>query len=63
MPVLALSGVLPWGAMLTWLSMPLAGQLLRTVWTIQGRPLNAALAGSGQLAFIFILLFFVGMMF
>jgi 1,4-dihydroxy-2-naphthoate octaprenyltransferase len=63
MPVLTLSGVLPWGAMLTWLSLPLAGKLLRMVWTVQGRPLNAALAGSGQLAFIFSLLFFVGMMF
>ena len=63
MPVLTLSGVLPWGAMLTWLSLPLAGRMLRMVWTVQGRPLNAALAGSGQLAFIFSLLFFVGMLF
>jgi 1,4-dihydroxy-2-naphthoate octaprenyltransferase len=63
MPVLTLSGVLPWGAMLTWLSLPLAGRMLRMVWTAQGRPLNTALAGNGQLAFIFSLLFFVGMMF
>jgi 1,4-dihydroxy-2-naphthoate octaprenyltransferase len=63
MPVLSLSGVLPWGAMLTWLSLPLAWQLLRRVWTMQGRPLNAALAGSGRLAFVFSLLFFIGMLF
>lgn len=63
MPAMILSNILTWGAMLTWLSLPLAGKLLRMVWTVQGRPLNAALAGSGQLAFIFSLLFFVGMMF
>lgn len=62
MPVLALSGVLPWGGMLTWLSIPLAGRVLRMVWTVQGRPLNAALAGSGSLAFFFSCLFFLGML-
>ena len=61
--VLALTGVYPWLAMLTWLSLPLAGRLLHAVWTMQGRPLNAALAGSGQLAFFFSLLFFIGMLF
>jgi 1,4-dihydroxy-2-naphthoate octaprenyltransferase len=62
MPLLVLSGVLPWTAMLTWLSLPLAVPLARTVWTVQGRPLNAALAGSGQLAFFFSFLFLVGML-
>jgi len=62
-PVLILSGVLPWGALLTWLSLPLAWQMLRMVWTVQGRPLNAALAGSGRLAFVFSCLFFLGMLF
>jgi 1,4-dihydroxy-2-naphthoate octaprenyltransferase len=63
MPLLALCAVLPWSAMLTWLSLPLAVRLLRTVWTVQGRPLNAALAGSGQLAFLFSVFFFLGMLF
>jgi 1,4-dihydroxy-2-naphthoate octaprenyltransferase len=63
MPVLALSDILPWGAMITWLSLPLAGRLLQKVWKIEGRPLNAALAGSGQLAFVFSILFFIGMLF
>lgn len=62
-PVLILSGVLPWGALLTWLSLPLAWQMLRMAWTVQGRPLNAALAGSGRLAFVFSCLFFLGMLF
>jgi len=62
-PVLILSGVLPWGALLTWLSLPLAWQMLRMAWTVQGRPLNAALAGSGRLAFAFSCLFFLGMLF
>jgi 1,4-dihydroxy-2-naphthoate octaprenyltransferase len=62
-PILILGGILPWGALLTWLSIPLAVSLVRKVWTIQGRPLNSALAGSGQLAFVFSLLFFLGMLF
>jgi 1,4-dihydroxy-2-naphthoate octaprenyltransferase len=60
-PTLALSGVLPWTAMLTWFSLPLAWPLLRMVWTVQGRQLNAALAGSGQLAFFFSVAFLAGM--
>lgn len=63
MPILILNGVLSWGALLSWLSIPLGIKLARTVWTIQGRPLNTALAGTGQLAFVFSLLFFMGMLF
>jgi 1,4-dihydroxy-2-naphthoate octaprenyltransferase len=63
MPLLVLSGVLPWTALLSWLSLPWAVRLVRVVWTVQGRPLNAALAGSGQLAFLFSVFFFLGMLF
>jgi 1,4-dihydroxy-2-naphthoate octaprenyltransferase len=62
MPALGWFRVLPWGGLLTWLSLPLAIKLVRTVWTVQGRPLNAALAGSGRLAFLFSCLFFLGML-
>lgn len=62
-PILVVGDIYPWTALLTWLSLPLAVRLLRAVWTVQGRPLNATLAGSGQLAFIFSVLFFAGMLF
>jgi hypothetical protein len=35
---------------------------LRTVLTQAGRPLNAALAGTGQTAFLYSVLFWVGML-
>jgi 1,4-dihydroxy-2-naphthoate octaprenyltransferase len=60
-PILALSGVLPWTAILTWSSLRLAIPLLLVVWRAQGRSLNVVLAGSGQLAFFFSVAFLVGM--
>ena len=56
-----LSGVLLWWSMLTWLSLPVAVKNVRTVLTEKGRPLNAALGGTGQLALSFALLFLGGM--
>lgn len=53
----AWSGLVPWLALLTWLSLPLAVKTARTVFTQAGRPLNAALAGTGQVALLFSLLF------
>ncbi|MGQ9832546.1 MAG: 1,4-dihydroxy-2-naphthoate polyprenyltransferase [Candidatus Villigracilaceae bacterium] len=50
-------GLVPWLALLTWLSLPLAVKTARTVLTQAGRPLNAALAGTGQVALLFSLLF------
>ena len=61
MPLTALLGIVPWLSLLTWLSLPLAVKSTRTVFTQAGRPLNAALAGTGQLALVFSLLFLVGM--
>jgi 1,4-dihydroxy-2-naphthoate octaprenyltransferase len=56
-PVAAALGLISWWALLTWLSLPLALKSTRAVFTQGGRPLNAALAGTGQLALLFSLLF------
>lgn len=62
MPALVLMNIVPIGGMLTWLSLPIAVQTLRVVFTQTGRPLNAALAGTGQTAFSFSLLFWFGLL-
>ncbi|RMF42907.1 MAG: 1,4-dihydroxy-2-naphthoate polyprenyltransferase [Anaerolineae bacterium] len=51
----------PWG-LLAWLSLPKAWGLWKTVSTQTGRVLNQALAGTGQLALLFAILFAVGML-
>ncbi len=63
MPVLVWMKIIPFGAMLAWLSLPIAIRTLRVVFTQKGRPLNAALAGTGQTAFLFSLFFWVGLLF
>jgi 1,4-dihydroxy-2-naphthoate octaprenyltransferase len=60
-PLVAWFGIIPWLSLLTWLSLPLAVKSARVVFLQQGRSLNAALAGTGQLALVFSLLFWVGM--
>lgn len=60
-PVVVLLGLIPWTSLLTWLSLPLAIKTARIVFTQKGRPLNGALAGTGQLALLFSLLFWVGL--
>ncbi|NOH02394.1 MAG: 1,4-dihydroxy-2-naphthoate polyprenyltransferase [Chloroflexi bacterium] len=62
-PVLVLTKIIPAGGMLTWLSLPFAVRTLRVVLTQTGRPLNAALAGTGQTAFLFSVFFWVGLLF
>lgn len=62
LPLAALLGIVPWTALLAWGSLPLAIKSTRAVFTQRGRPLNAALAGTGQTAFLFSLLFWVGML-
>jgi 1,4-dihydroxy-2-naphthoate octaprenyltransferase len=48
-PVLIwLTGIGPAGVLLTWVSLPRAAHWVRAVFTLRGRPLNAALAGTGQ---------------
>jgi 1,4-dihydroxy-2-naphthoate polyprenyltransferase len=62
-PLAAWVGVIPWSAMLTWLSVPVAVRSTQLVFTQQGRPLNAALAGTGQTALLFSILFWLGLTF
>lgn len=47
--------------LLVCLSIPLAYSLVRTVWTVSGRPLNKALGGTGQLALLYSVLFALGL--
>ena len=62
-PLAALFGVVPWTSLLTWLSLSLAIKTARVVLTQKGRPLNGALAGTGQTALLFSILFWIGLLF
>ena len=62
-PLAASLGILPWYSLLTWASVPMAIRSMHLVLTAQGRPLNAALAGTGQVALLFSILFWVGLSF
>lgn len=57
-----LLGILPWPSLLAWASIPLALRATRVVLTQRGRSLNAALAGTGQTALAFSLLFWLGLL-
>ncbi|CAG1013034.1 1,4-dihydroxy-2-naphthoate octaprenyltransferase [Anaerolineales bacterium] len=61
LPLAAWLGIVSWFSLLAWGSLPFAFRAARTVLTQKGRLLNAALAGTGQTAFVFSLLFWVGM--
>jgi 1,4-dihydroxy-2-naphthoate octaprenyltransferase len=54
--------LIPWTTLLAWLSLPLAYQAARVVLTQKGRPLNMALAKTGQTALAFSLLFWMGLL-
>ncbi len=56
-----LSGVLPPLSLLAWASLPVAMRATGVVLTQKGRPLNAALAGTGQAALLFSVLFWIGL--
>jgi 1,4-dihydroxy-2-naphthoate octaprenyltransferase len=58
----ALIGIVPWLSLLAWSSLPLSIRTARVVFTQRGRPLNAALAGTGQTALLFSVLFWVGLL-
>ena len=62
MPVLIWRGILPLSTLLAWLSLPLAWTSTRSVLTQCGRPLNAALAMTGQTVLAFSLLVFIGIL-
>ena len=63
LPLAAWMGIVSWYSLLAWGSLPIALSATRVVFTQKGRPLNAALAGTGQTAFVFSVLFWVGMRF
>jgi len=58
----AWAGMISWTTLIAWLSLPLAMQAMRVVLTQKGRPLNAALAKTGQTALAFSLLFWLGLL-
>ena len=62
-PFAAVIMVIPWSALLTWFSLPLAIKTTRIVFTQKGRALNGALAGTGQVALLFSILFWIGLWF
>ncbi len=57
-----LTGSLPWTVALVALSLPMAWRATQVVLTQSGAALNAALAGSGQLALVYGVLFFAGVL-
>lgn len=60
LPLLVVLKIVPVGGLLAWLSLPIAVRTLRVVLTQKGGPLNAALAGTGQTAFLFSIFFWLG---
>ncbi len=63
LPLLIALKFLPWGAIVPWLALPQAVALIRQVWQVRGRALNATLAGTGQLALRYSLFFWLGLLF
>ena len=62
LPVLITLNIVPVVSLLAWLSIPIAWKTMRAVFTQEGRPLNAALAGTGQTVFVYSILFWVGIL-
>jgi 1,4-dihydroxy-2-naphthoate polyprenyltransferase len=63
LPPAAWMDVIPWSSLLAWFSLPLAVRATHLVFTESGRPLNAALAGTGQTALLFSILFWISLFF
>jgi 1,4-dihydroxy-2-naphthoate octaprenyltransferase len=62
LPAFLAVNLVPPMAMLAWVSLPMAYKSARVVLTQTGRPLNAALAGTGQTALVYSVLFLAGML-
>ncbi|NWJ48090.1 MAG: 1,4-dihydroxy-2-naphthoate polyprenyltransferase [Chloroflexi bacterium] len=60
-PAMCVAGVAPWWTMLAWLSLPLAYQQIKLVFTVTGRALNKALGGTGRLELVYGLCLAVGL--
>jgi 1,4-dihydroxy-2-naphthoate octaprenyltransferase len=58
-PFVILLGVVSWSALLTWISLPLAIKIAQIFLTQKGNPLNVALGGTGQVALLFSILFWI----
>jgi len=63
LPLFVFMKIIPVGGLLAWISLPVAIRALKVVFTQNGRPLNVALAGTGQTAFLFSVFFWVGLLF
>ena len=61
LPILVFMKIVPAFTLLAWLSLPIALKSMRIVSTQQGGPLNAALAGTGQTALAYSVLFWLGL--
>lgn len=61
-PLLWWAGIAPAPVLLTWISLPRAALLTRLIFSVTGRPLNAALGGTGQLELLYAVLFSVGLL-
>jgi len=61
LPILVFMKIVPAFTLLAWLSLPIALKSMRIVFTQQGGPLNAALAGTGQTALAYSVLFWLGL--
>ncbi len=59
--LMVLLGVSSAWVLLSWFSMPFAYQQNRMIWRLEGRPLNKALAGTGQLTLLYAVLFSIGL--
>ena len=62
LPLGPLLGLTNWWSLLPLLTLPLAIGLIRTVFQVEGRPLNRALAGTGRLHLLFGVLFAIGLL-
>lgn len=58
--MVALGAASAW-MLLAWISLPLAFRQNQMIWQLEGRPLNQALAGTGQLTLVYALLFSLGL--
>lgn len=59
--IMAISRLLPAWVLLTWLSLPVAARLVRSIYHDEGRALNPTLGGTGQIELYYALLFVLGL--
>ncbi len=62
LPILILINLIPAWTLVVWISIPFAWKVASVVLKEEGRPLNAALAGTGKIALLYSILFFIGVL-